>query len=152
MLLLLTLVLGAITALFIPVAPLVMPLFAPGFTGEIKDLTVALSQILFPILSMLGTTGMVVGILNSYDRFGAFAISPFFWNVAIIGVLVAMKPLFSGQDQIYAYAIGVLVGTAIQLAIPTWDLRHTPFKLMWSFAWRTPEVRRVLGPRPPAPV
>jgi putative peptidoglycan lipid II flippase len=93
---------------------------------------------------MLGVTGMVVGILNSYDRFGAFAISPFFWNVAIIGVLVGLEPLFHGQDRIYAYAIGVLVGTAIQLAIPTWDLRHTPFKLMWSFAWRSLEVRRVL--------
>ena len=72
---------------------------------------------------------MVVGILNSYDRFGAFAISPFFWNVAIIAVLVALAPAFHGDDQIYAYAIGVLVGTVIQLAIPAWDLRHTPFRL-----------------------
>jgi putative peptidoglycan lipid II flippase len=139
---LVTLVLTGITALFVLVAPYLMPLFIGSHVPH--GLTITLSQILFPILVMLGTTGMVVGILNSYDRFGAFAISPFFWNVAIIGVLVAMKPLFHGQDQIYAYAIGVLVGTAIQLAIPTWDLRHTPFKLMWSFAWRSLEVRRVL--------
>jgi putative peptidoglycan lipid II flippase len=87
---------------------------------------------------------MVVGILNSYNRFGAFAISPFFWNVAIIGVLVGMAPLFHGDDKIYAYAIGVLVGTVIQLAIPTWDLRNTPFRLMRVFDWRSLEVRRVL--------
>src|SRR5947208_1008758 len=74
MLFMVTLVLGAITALFVILAPLLMPLFAPGFEGEIKDLTIALSRILFPILVLLGTTGMVVGILNSYDRFGAFAI------------------------------------------------------------------------------
>src|SRR6478672_1055428 len=97
MLFMVTLVLGAITALFVVLAPLLMPLFAPGFEGEIKDLTIALSRILFPILILLGTTGMVVGILNSYDRFGAFAISPFFWNVAIIVVLVALAPLFHGQ-------------------------------------------------------
>jgi putative peptidoglycan lipid II flippase len=138
---LVTLVLTGITALFILIAPFLMPLFVGSNVPQ--GLTVTLSQILFPILVMLGTTGMVVGILNSYDRFGAFAISPFFWNVAIIVVLVAMAPLFHGQDRIYAYAIGVLVGTLIQLAIPTWDLRHTPFKLMWSFAW-SPEVRRVL--------
>ena len=42
---------------------------------------------------------MVVGILNSYDRFGAFAISPFFWNVAIIVVLVAVAPLFHGDTR-----------------------------------------------------
>jgi putative peptidoglycan lipid II flippase len=53
-----------------------MPLFAPGFEGEIRDLMIALSRILFPILILLGTTGIIVGILNSYDRFGAFAIAP----------------------------------------------------------------------------
>ena len=139
---LVTLVLAGITALFILIAPYLMPLFIGSDVPQ--GLTVTLSQILFPILVMLGATGMVVGILNSYDRFGAFAISPFFWNVAIIGVLVGLAPLFDGRDRIYAYAIGVLVGTAIQLAIPTWDLRHTPFKLAWNFAWRSPEVRRVL--------
>ena len=136
------LVLTGITAFFVVIAPYLMPLFVGSDVPQ--HLTVTLSQILFPILMMLGVTGMVVGILNSYDRFGAFAISPFFWNVAIIGVLVGLEPLFHGQDRIYAYAIGVLVGTAIQLAIPTWDLRNTPFKLAWEFAWRNPDVRRVL--------
>ena len=61
---------------------------------------------------------MVVGILNSYDRFGVFAIAPFFWNVAIVAVLIGLAPAFPEDDQIYAYAIGVVVGTVIQLAIP----------------------------------
>ncbi len=139
---LVTLVLTVMTAFFILIAPVLMPLFVGEKVPQ--DLTVTLSQVLFPILIMLGTTGMVVGILNSYDRFGAFAISPFFWNVAIIVVLVALSPAFSHDDRIYAYAIGVLVGTAIQLAIPAWDLRHTPFRLLRVFDWRGLEVRRVL--------
>src|SRR3954453_10691101 len=141
---LVTLVLGALTALFILAAPVIVPLFAPGFSGEILDLTVTLSQILFPILILLGATGMVVGILNSYDRFAAFAISPFFWNVVIILVLVLLEPAFHGNDRIYAYAIGVLVGTVVQLAIPAWDLRHTPFRFTRDINWRLPDVRRVL--------
>jgi putative peptidoglycan lipid II flippase len=144
LLLLVTLVLGAITALFVLAAPVVMPLFAPGFEGEILDLTVTLSQVLFPILILLGLSGVVVGILNSYDRFGAFAISPLFWNLTIILVLVLLVPSFHGQNRIYAYAIGILVGTVVQLLIPTWDLRNTPFKFGWSFEWRNPDVRRVL--------
>jgi putative peptidoglycan lipid II flippase len=146
LLLLVTMVLGAITALFVLLAPVVMPAFAPGFADkkEILDLTVSLSQVLFPILIMLGVSGVVVGILNSYDRFGAFAISPLFWNLAIIGVLVVLEPMFHGQDRIYAYAIAILVGTLVQLLIPTWDLRNTPFKFSWSFDWRHPGVRRVL--------
>ncbi len=144
LLLLITMVMGALTAIFVIAAPVITPLFAPGFKSQTLELTVSLSRILFPILILLGISGIVVGILNSYDRFGAFAISPFFWNVAIILALVVLKPLFSKPDQIYAYAIAILIGTAVQLAIPAWDLRHTPFHFTWSFEWRNPGVRRVL--------
>jgi putative peptidoglycan lipid II flippase len=144
LLLLVTLVLGAITALFVLTASFVMPLFAPGFSGEILSLTITLSQVLFPILILLGISGVVVGILNSYDRFGAFAISPLFWNLTIIAVVVLLAPAFHGQNRIYAYAIGILLGTLVQLLIPTFDLRNTPFKFEWSFEWRNPDVRRVL--------
>jgi putative peptidoglycan lipid II flippase len=144
LLMIVTMVLGAITALFVIFAPIVMPIFAPGFSGEILDLTVALSQVLFPILVLLGISGVVVGILNSYDRFGAFAISPLFWNLTIILVLVVVEPMLSEDDRIYAYAIGILAGTAVQLLIPAFDLRNTPFKFSWSFEWRNPGVRRVL--------
>ncbi len=145
LLLLITMVLGALTALFVLAAPVIIPIFAPGFVGKtyLLDLTVSLSRILFPILILLGASGIVVGILNSYDRFGAFAISPLFWNVAIILALVVLKPLFAKPDQIYAYAIAILIGTAVQLAIPAWDLRHTPFHFTWSLDWRHPGVRRV---------
>jgi putative peptidoglycan lipid II flippase len=137
------LIIGALTALFILVAPAVMQLFAPGFEGRIEDLTVALSRLLFPILLMLGLSGLVVGVLNSYDRFAVFAIAPFFWNAAIIAVLVGLAPAFPERDKIYAYAIGVLVGTAVQLALVAFDLRNTPFRLQRVFAW-TPDVRKVL--------
>jgi putative peptidoglycan lipid II flippase len=138
------LILGAITGVFILAAPWVMHLFAPGFEGELYDLTVALSRILFPILILLGVSGLVVGILNSYERFAVFALAPLFWNIAIIAVLFGLAPAFPEGDEIYAYAIGVVVGTVVQLAILCWDLRHTPFRLQRVFEWRSPLVRRVL--------
>jgi putative peptidoglycan lipid II flippase len=141
-----TMILGAITAIFVLAAPVVMPIFAPGLKGEIRDLMVVLSQVLFPILILLGLSGVVVGILNSYDRFGAFAIAPFFWNLTIIAVLVALVPHFHGNHRIYAYAIGILAGTVVQLSIPAVDLRNTPFHFTRKFGkpWRDPSVRRVL--------
>jgi putative peptidoglycan lipid II flippase len=138
------LILGALVGLFILAAPTVMHLFAPGFEGEIYDLTVALSRLLFPILLLLGLSGLVVGILNSYERFAVFALAPLAWNVVIIAVLVGLAPAFPEEDQIYAYAIGVLAGTVIQLAILCWDLRNTPFRLSFELDWRSPRVRRVL--------
>jgi putative peptidoglycan lipid II flippase len=147
-------VLGLITALFIGAAPLLMQVFAPGFEGEVLDLTVSLSRVLFPILVLLGVSGLVVGVLNSYDRFGVFAIAPFFWNVAIITVLVGLAPVFPEDDEIYAYAIGVVVGTAIQLAMLIYDLRNTPFGIRRALlspfgtriaaAFGDADVRRVL--------
>ncbi len=138
------LVLGLITGLFILFAPLVMPLFAPGYSGAELDLTVALSRVLFPILVMLGVSGVVVGVLNSYNRFGVFAIAPLFWNVAIIAVLVGLAPAFPEGKKIYAYAIGVVVGTALQLAMVAFDLRNTPFRVRRLFEWRSDLVKRVL--------
>src|ERR671911_2920138 len=38
---------GALTAILILAAPLIMPLLAPGFEGRLEDLTIALSQLLF---------------------------------------------------------------------------------------------------------
>ncbi len=141
---LMALVLSAVTALFILLAPVIMPLFAPGYDGEQLDLVVALSQLLFPILIVLGVTGIAAGVLNSYGRFAVFALSPLFWNLAIIAVLVGFIPAFPSDDEIYVYAAGILVGTVVQFAIQAFDTRNTPFRLMKVFDWRSPAVRRVL--------
>ena len=138
------LVLGLLTGLFILLAPVIMPLFGPGLSGTNEDLMVGLSQVLFPILVMLGVSGVVVGILNSFNRFSVFAIAPFFWNVVIILVLVGLAPAFPEGDEIYAYAIGVVAGTAVQLAMVAYDLRNTPFKLWWVFDWNSALLKRVL--------
>ena len=76
--------LGCITALFVLLAPVIMPLFAPGFDEELTDLTVNLAQLMFPIVLLLGLSGLVVGILNSFEQFAVPAIAPLAWNLAII--------------------------------------------------------------------
>ncbi len=72
---LILLVLGALTGLFILLAPVVMPLFIPGLP-ELAPLTVTLSQVLFPIVLLLALTGVVVGMLNSFEHFAVPALTP----------------------------------------------------------------------------
>ena len=72
--------LGALSALFILIAPLVIS----PFHAVDPSLAVGLSRVLFPIVALLGVSGIVVGILNSYDHFTVPALSPVFWNLAII--------------------------------------------------------------------
>ena len=57
-----------------------------------EDLAISLSRILFPIVSLLGISGIIVGILNSYEHFSVPALTPVFWNVAIIAGLVLGVP------------------------------------------------------------
>ena len=137
--------LGALTLVFIAVAPWLMPLFtSETFSPALDDLTVGLSRLLFPIVILLGLTGLVVGILNAYDHFSIPAIAPLVWNLVIIGGLVVLTPLFEGDDQLYAYAIGVVAGTAVQLLMCLPPLRRIGFPLRISFSFRDPRIKRVL--------
>jgi putative peptidoglycan lipid II flippase len=140
------LVLGALSALFIFAAGVLVPLFIPGdnFTPQLIDLAVGLSQVLFPIVVLLGINGLLVGIVNSYHHFTIPALAPLVWNVVIIGALIALRPMFSGDDQIYAYAIGVLLGTIVQLLMVIPVLAKIDFRLKFHFNWRDPGVTRVL--------
>lgn len=137
-------VLGVLTAIFVLLAPVIMPLFAPGFDKELTDLTVRLSQILFPIVLMLGFSGLIVGVLNSFDKFAVPALAPLAWNIVIIATLVLLTPAFHGQNRIYAYAIAVLLGTVVQMLLPLPWLRRTGFRLVRSFDWRDERVMRVM--------
>jgi putative peptidoglycan lipid II flippase len=139
--------LTVITLLFILVAPWLIPLFtAKEFTPALDALAVGLSQVLFPIVVLLGLTGLVVGILNVHDHFTIPAIAPLVWNLVIIAGMVGLAPLFEGPDRLYGYAIGVVAGTLVQLLMMLPTLRRLGYPLT---AIRLPRrgderVRRVL--------
>jgi putative peptidoglycan lipid II flippase len=141
---LICLVLGAVTALFMLVAPLIMPLLAPGFDDETTDLMVGLSRVMFPIVLLLALSGLVVGMLNSFGHFSVPALAPLAWNVVIIAALVGLVPVFPEDDEIYAYAIGVLLGTIVQLVMPMPWLRGRGGRFTAAFDFRNPHVVRVL--------
>ena len=143
---LISLVLGALTAAFILFAEPLMSIFAPGFDDSpaLKDLTVTLAQLMFPIVLMLALSGLVVGMLNSFEHFSAPALAPAAWNLVIIGALVGLTPVFPEEDQIYAYAVGVLAGTLVQFLLPLPWLRGRGGRFTFSLDWRNERVRRVL--------
>jgi putative peptidoglycan lipid II flippase len=136
------LALTALTALFILVAPWVMRPF--GYEDDQADLVVGLSRALFPIVALLGVSGIVVGILNSYERFTIPALTPIFWNLAIIvALLVGVPEADSESAKLYVYAGGVLAGTVIQVLLPVPWLLRLDGKLRVLIDWRDPAVRRV---------
>jgi putative peptidoglycan lipid II flippase len=141
---LITMVLGSVTILFWLLAPELMPLFSPGFGPHLQDLTVQLSRIMFPIVLLLALSGLVVGMLNSFEHFSVPALAPVIWNLIIIASLVGLTPSLHGDDRIYAYAIGVLAGTIVQFLLPLPWLRNRGGRFTLETKWRDPHVLRVL--------
>jgi putative peptidoglycan lipid II flippase len=134
--------LGALTALFIVLSPLVIAPF--GNPGGDKALAIGLSRVLFPIVALLGVSGVIVGILNSYEHFTVPALTPVFWNLAIIAGLVIGVPQASTMStKLYVYAISIVVGTVIQVLLPLPWLRGRDGRLQLVLDWRDPAVRSV---------
>ena len=131
--------LGGLTALFIVISPWIMSAFGYG------HLAVGLSRVLFPIVVLLGLSGIVVGILNSYDHFTVPALTPVFWNIAIIVGLVIGVPRANGiSAQLYVYAFSILIATVIQFLLPLPWLRGRDGRLQVVIDWRDPAVRQTL--------
>jgi putative peptidoglycan lipid II flippase len=131
--------LGGLTALFIVIAPLLMRPFHPVDL----DLTVGLSRVLFPIVALLGVSGIVVGILNSYDEFTIPALTPVLWNVAIVAGLALGVPRAGSENaKLYVYAVSILVATVIQVLLPVPWLRGRDDRLRMVIDWRDPAVAR----------
>ena len=133
--------LGGLTAVFMLAAPLLLRPF--GDPGGDFDLAVGLSRVLFPIVVLLGLSGIVVAILNSYEQFAVPALTPVLWNVAIIAGLALGVPAADGEDaELYVYAGSVLFATLLQFLLPLPWLRGLDGRLRPVLDWRDPAVKR----------
>src|SRR5436305_909163 len=134
--------LGALTAIGILTAGLIMPLFTGStFNHSLDSLTAGLAQVLFPVVLLLGLTGLMVGILQSYDEFTIPALAPAVWNLVILVLLVGLRSQF--RVPIYAYAVAWLVATAVQMLLVASALRRIDFRLTLTLDWRDPRVAQV---------
>ncbi|MEI8105741.1 MAG: murein biosynthesis integral membrane protein MurJ [Actinomycetes bacterium] len=136
--------LTALTALYVLVAPWLIGLF--GNPGHDSSLATGLSRVLFPIVALLGVSGIVVGILNTYDHFTVPALSPVFWNLAIIaGLVIGVPQAGTSSDKLYVYAFAILAATVIQVFLPMPWLRgldRGEERLRIVLDWRDPYVKR----------
>jgi putative peptidoglycan lipid II flippase len=85
-------VLALVTAVAMIAMPVLMLILAPGFIGDPEkfDLTVFLTRITFPYLTLVSILALISGVLNGLGRFAAAAFAPTLLNVVLIGVLWAL--------------------------------------------------------------
>jgi putative peptidoglycan lipid II flippase len=110
------------------------------------ELTVLLTRIMLPFLTLVAVAAAFMGMLNSLNRFFVPALSPAMFNVASILCAVLLVPLMPavGLPPITAMAIGVLIGGAGQILIQWPLLRREGFRYRPLLDVRDPGLRQVL--------
>ena len=91
-------VLGTVSAALVAAAalialamPLVIALVAPGFVGQpTLQLAVDDARLMLPYLAFAGPVTVLMGVLNAQHRFALTAFSPLLFNLALIGVMIAL--------------------------------------------------------------
>jgi len=79
-----------ITAVGVLAAPVLILLFAPGFTNDAGkyEITVQMLRITFPYLLFISLTAFAGGVLNSCGKFAIPAVTPVLLNLTMIAAAV----------------------------------------------------------------
>jgi len=149
----LLIVLGLFAVILLFFSDFFVHLLAGGFASDPTKfhLTTTMVKIMSPFLIVVALASVVMGVLNTMDRFFLPALAPAFFNICLIGAGVLLVPVFSelGIAGIYAIAVGAMLGGLSQLLVQLPLLRREGFRYTVRFSWRHPGIRRIarlLGP------
>jgi putative peptidoglycan lipid II flippase len=118
------------------------------------DLTVTLTRIMLPFLTLVAVAAAQMGMLNALQHFFLPALAPAMFNVATIlaaAVLVPVMPAL-GHPPIVAIAVGALLGGFGQVAIQWPGLRREGYRYRPALDVRDPGLHEVLRLMAPATV
>ncbi len=101
----------------IALAPYLIAVIAPGFSGDKRELTIAIVRILFPGTGILVMSAWCLGVLNSHHRFFASYAAPVAWNLAIIAALLWFGPRRTQAGLAIDIAWASVAGAVLQVIV-----------------------------------
>ena len=110
------------------------------------ELTVDLTRVMLPFLTLAAVAAACMGMLNALDRYFVPALAPAVFNVASIATTLAAIPVLTwlGLPLIYAMAAGVLAGGLGQVLIQWPSLRREGYRHQAVLDPAEPGLRQVL--------
>jgi putative peptidoglycan lipid II flippase len=112
-------VLLAISALGVIAAPLIILLYAPGFTADSRyEMTVQMLRWTFPFLFFISITSLLAGVLNSYGRFFVAAFAQVIMNLVLIGAAAWFAPGTDNPGVVMAIAVFVAGVAQVLFQLP----------------------------------
>ncbi len=110
------------------------------------ELTILLTRLMLPFLTLVAIAAVFMGMLNSLHRFFVPSLAPAMFNIATILCALLVVPLLPrfGVPPITAIAIGALIGGFAQLLIQWPLLWQEGFAYRPFLDWKQDALRRVL--------
>jgi putative peptidoglycan lipid II flippase len=110
------------------------------------ELTIQLTRMMLPFLTMVAVAAAVMGMLNSLHHFFVPALAPAMFNIATIACAFVLVPVMPsiGLPPITAIAIAALLGGALQVLAQLPPLWREGFRYRFVLDFREPGLQRVL--------
>jgi putative peptidoglycan lipid II flippase len=141
---------GAVSVIGAMLAPVLVAVFAPGFEGVRRELTIQIVRILFPMTGVLVLSAWALGILNSHRKFFLPYFAPVLWNAAIVAALISFSFERDLDKLLMAVAWGALVGGCLQFAIQLPWVVRLDREIRLNLGRNEPAFREVLRNAGPA--
>ena len=137
-LLLLTLIFLSILGMIF--TPQLVNVIVPGFSLELKALTVKLTRIMFLSPIFLGISSVLGGILQSYKKFLAYSLAPVLYNLGIIFGILYLVPRFGNSGL----AWGVILGAFLHMAIQIPSAASSGFKYSFRLDLKSKYLKKII--------
>lgn len=133
-------------------------ILAPGFHGEVRELTIRMVAIMFPGTGLLVLSAWCLGVLNSHRKFFLSYVAPVLWNLAIIAILVGIGGYYlvnrdGAQTQLVIWvAWSTVIGAALQWGVQFPQALKLNGVFTFSFKTRLAPVQKIITRFMPAVV
>lgn len=131
--------LAVICAVLFIFTPQMMPYLVPGFSAQDIDTTIMLTRIMFLSPILLGVSGIISSILQTFKSFLIYSITPIVYNIGIIIGALYFVPVMG----IKGLAYGVILGALLHLSIQIPDLFRYGFRYELSFDLKNAYVKKI---------
>ncbi len=116
-----------------------VPVIAPGFTGEKLQLTIMLTRVMMLSPFVFGLSAVLTSVLNAHKRFLAAALAPLLYNASIIfGIVVLSKPF-----GVVGVAYGAILGAILHFLVQVPAVSALGWRSRFIFDTKHPGVREV---------
>ena len=141
---------GVIVVLGVLFAGPLVSLYAQGYRdAEDADklrLTILLTRVNMPFLTLVAVAAAMMGMLNGLRRFFVPALSPALYNVMFIISTATLTPLFiaAGIEPTMALSVGMLSGGLAQVLVQWPTLRREGYQHQWILDPKDKGFREIL--------